>query len=49
MISSEDLERGAGVGLRWKSPVGTFRIDIARALSQDGDPWRLHIDIGPDL
>ena len=45
----DELERGAGFGVRWKSPVGPVRIDLASALSDDGDPWRLHINIGPDL
>ncbi|MCP4875216.1 MAG: outer membrane protein assembly factor [Gammaproteobacteria bacterium] len=45
----DDLEEGAGFGIRWKSPVGPVRIDLASAISSDGDPWRLHIDIGPDL
>ena len=46
---TQKLERGAGVGLRWKSPVGPVRIDLASAISQDGQPWRIHINIGPDL
>ncbi|MFW2373715.1 MAG: autotransporter assembly complex protein TamA [Gammaproteobacteria bacterium] len=46
---NDDLERGAGFGFRWKSPVGPVRFDLASALSQDGHPWRLHINIGPDL
>ena len=46
---SDPLERGAGFGLRWKSPVGMLRVDLASAVSQDGQPWRLHITIGPDL
>jgi len=46
---AEKLERGAGAGLRWKSPVGPVRIDLASAASQPGRPWRLHINIGPDL
>jgi len=45
----DKLERGAGLGFRWKSPVGPVRIDFANALSRDGHPWRLHINIGPDL
>lgn len=45
----DKLERGAGFGLRWKSPVGPIRIDLASAVSRDGRPWRLHINIGPDL
>jgi len=43
------LKRGAGVGLRWRSPVGMVRIDLASALSEPGHPLRLHISIGPDL
>jgi translocation and assembly module TamA len=43
------LEHGAGLGMRWRSPVGPVRIDLASAISQDGRPWKLHISIGPDL
>ncbi len=45
---SDDLERGAGLGLRWKSPVGPVRVDLANSISEDED-WRLHVNIGPDL
>ncbi len=46
---NDKLERGAGFGLRWQSPVGPVRIDVASALSRPDHPWRLHISIGPDL
>jgi translocation and assembly module TamA len=46
---SDDLEQGAGFGLRWKSPVGPVRIDLANAISTDDQDWRLHVSIGPDL
>jgi len=46
---NDDLEQGAGFGLRWKSPVGPVRIDIANAISTEEQDWRLHISIGPDL
>jgi len=46
---ADKLARGAGLGLRWQSPVGPVRIDLASAISKDGNPWRLHINIGPDL
>ena len=45
---NDDLEQGAGFGFRWKSPVGPVRIDLANAISGNGN-WRLHINIGPDL
>lgn len=46
---NEKLERGAGFGLRWKSPIGPVRIDLASAVSRNSNSWRLHINIGPDL
>jgi translocation and assembly module TamA len=46
---SDKLEQGAGFGVRWQSPIGPVRVDIATALSRDGNPLRLHINIGPDL
>lgn len=46
---TEKLERGAGTGLRWNSPIGPVRIDLAYAVSQPDQPWRIHINIGPDL
>ncbi|MDO3387862.1 autotransporter assembly complex family protein [Gilvimarinus sp. SDUM040013] len=43
-----DPYRGIGVGLRWLSPVGPVRADVAKAL--DGhEGWRLHLSVGPDL
>jgi translocation and assembly module TamA len=46
---SIDVREGAGVGIRWISPVGPIRIDVAAALSKPGNPLRLHIYLGPDL
>jgi len=41
---------GAGVGIRWQSPVGPFRIDIATPITDDGeDSVRFHLSLGPDL
>lgn len=38
----------AGLGLRWRSPLGPIRVDVARPV--DGDlNWRLHLSMGPDL
>lgn len=45
-----DLNIGAGVGLRWLSPVGVVRVDVAKPVSSDlGDAIRVHLSIGPDL
>lgn len=46
---SEPLKYGAGIGVRWQSPVGLIRVDVAAALSENGYPLRLHITVGPDL
>ncbi len=43
------LKHGAGFGFRWNSPVGPIRIDFATALSVSGNPWRIHLSIGPGL
>mgnify|MGYP005750605609 CR=1 FL=1 len=44
----EGLETGAGIGLRWRSPIGMVRVDLAAAVSQD-NALRLHFTLGPDL
>lgn len=45
-----DLKVGAGLGLRWRSPVGMVRVDLGTPI---GDRYasgvELHIIIGPDL
>jgi translocation and assembly module TamA len=47
--SSEDFKEGAGVGLRWRSPIGPLRVDVSWALSLEEHPWRFHLVVGPDL
>ncbi|WP_459945952.1 autotransporter assembly complex protein TamA [Desulfocastanea catecholica] len=43
------LKKGVGMGLRYRSPVGMIRFDVARPLDDDADSFRLHISIGADL
>lgn len=46
----EPYSVGAGVGIRWQSPVGPFRIDIATPISDnDEGGFRVHLSLGPDL
>ena len=45
----ESLKDGAGFGIRWLSPIGPVRFDLAWAVSEPGKPNRLHISVGPDL
>lgn len=40
---------GAGVGLRWRSPAGPIRFDVAHGFSNPDESWRIHIRFGPDL
>jgi len=44
-----DWRTGVGAGLRWRSPVGPVRIDIARGLDHPDSPFTLHLNIGADL
>ena len=44
-----DMHTGVGIGLRWRSPVGPVRIDIARGLNSPDSPFTLHLNIGADL
>jgi translocation and assembly module TamA len=44
----KDLPWSVGTGVRWYSPLGPIRVDVA--FPQEGnDSWRLHISMGPDL
>ena len=46
---SSDFTRSAGVGIRWYSPIGPLRLDLAKPLNVDGRGIRLHISLGPDI
>lgn len=47
-IDAADLRVSAGAGIRWRSPLGPIRIDLARPIDADRS-WRLHLSMGPDL
>ena len=42
------LKSSVGVGVRWVSPVGPIRLDLAHPLDGDGGV-RLHFSMGPEL
>jgi translocation and assembly module TamA len=44
----QGLSTGIGAGIRWQSPVGPVRLDIAHPLDKD-DLVRIHLRLGPDL
>lgn len=43
---SNQTKIGAGVGLRWASPVGQVRIDVATGVQEKNHPIKLHFFIG---
>lgn len=45
---SDSMKTGVGVGIRWVSPVGPIRLDLAQALNEDKG-WRIHFSMGPEL
>ena len=47
---SDPLATGAGLGIRWISPVGPLRLDVAKGLDPEfGGEWRIHFSMGPEL
>ena len=44
-----EIKTSAGVGVRWISPVGPVRMDIAHPFDSEEDSWRLHFSIGPEF
>lgn len=40
---------GVGLGLRWYSPLGPIRLDLAHPLDEPDRSIRIHITLGPDL
>ena len=44
-----DPKHSLGMGIRWLSPVGPLRIDLAAGVSETDTPVRLHLSIGPEL
>lgn len=44
-----DLRTGVGIGLRWRSPVGPLRVDLARGLDQPDSPFQITLNIGANL
>ncbi|MDO4896700.1 MAG: BamA/TamA family outer membrane protein [Moraxella sp.] len=41
-----DTKIGAGVGVRWASPVGQVRLDVATGIKEEGNPIKIHFFIG---
>ncbi len=48
-VGEESFKIGSGVGVRWVSPVGPIRLDVAWAVSEPDRPFRIHFSMGPSL
>ena len=45
-----NLNASVGVGLRWRSPLGPIRVDLAVPVeTQLEKSWRVHVLLGPDI
>lgn len=48
-LSDNKTNVGVGMGVRWASPVGLVRLDVASGISEDDNPIRIHFLIGSPL
>lgn len=49
-FNTTDIKTGAGLGIRWKSPVGPVKFDIARPVGDDEHhSFAFYIGLGPEL
>jgi translocation and assembly module TamA len=47
---TDEQATGVGMGVRWVSPLGPLRLDLARGLDEEfGGGWRIHFSMGPEL
>lgn len=44
-----DEKFGAGLGVRWRSPVGVARIDLGFPLDDANDDFQIYITVGPEF
>lgn len=44
-----EWKRSAGVGVRWQSPVGPVRLDIAHGFDNPDQKFMIHFGLGPEL
>lgn len=48
-FTKEDIKTGAGLGVRWASPVGPVKFDIAVPASERKKSLHFYIGLGPEL
>ncbi len=47
--STPDWRTGVGAGVRWRSPVGPLRLDIAHGLDDPDSSFQIYLSVGADL
>ncbi|WP_192037056.1 autotransporter assembly complex family protein [Halomonas sp. YLGW01] len=47
--SALEVKTGAGLGIRWVSPVGPIRFDVAHPYDDEDNDYRIHFSIGPEF
>lgn len=48
-LSNIDAAQGAGIGIRYYSPFGPIRLDLARQIGVSGEHWHIHLTVGVGL
>ena len=43
-----DIHTGVGLGVRWRSPVGPIRFDLAHGLKDPDSDYEFYLNIGAD-
>ena len=46
---SPDWHRSVGAGVRWASPIGPIRLDLAWGFDKQPAGWRIHLTLGPEI
>lgn len=46
---TDPMKTSAGVGIRWVSPVGPIRLDLAQSISDPDEGFRIHFSMGAEL
>ena len=44
-----DPAYGAGLGIKWRSPIGLLRLYVAHPLNKSDDSYKIHVSLGADL
>ncbi|HOE15910.1 MAG TPA: autotransporter assembly complex family protein [Syntrophorhabdaceae bacterium] len=48
-FSDISLAQGAGAGIRYYSPIGPFKLDVARQMDEKNSDFRIHLSVGFNL